>query len=423
MSDPSIIDTSVDRPNGLQALTTRGKVTLAIGAALVVTGRLTNYGELLALGVAALVAVGVGWFWIRGSVSIDIDRMVESTELEAGSEIASVIAVTNSGTQKFRGGVVYDTITRVKPEGELETPDFLPINIGRIAPNGQVATSYAFDAPTRGEFQLGPLRLERSDTFGLWRADADFDTKETIVVRPRVYDLLGDAAGHQQQAPSRTANAALNSSIAFDRLREYVVGDDLRRVHWRTSARIGQLMVRETLDEIVDDIVIILDDAVQDGLATGSPSSTNLAYECAVEIAASLAHYAALIGQSCRMLTTSGLTAHQGPGIVSVETLRLLAVTQPSPLGLDNPTAISSLRPGGRQFVLTTRGPEDPAHATLHRAVSDIGRRSPRTYLIEVAANHGTGTPLISQRRQFFSLWSCADSESFVALWPELEKA
>ncbi len=427
----------------LSAITSRGKVALLTGIALVAAGWLMHYGEMFALGVAAIIAVIVGWFWIRSEISIGVERMVESTELEAGNEIASVVSITNNSTRRFTGGLMYDTITRVTPDGQLGETGFLPVNIGRIAPRGQVATSYAFDAAIRGEYQLGPLRLERSDAFGLWCAGADFATQETVVVRPKVYDLLGDPTGRQQQAPSRTANAALNSSIAFDRLREYVVGDDLRRVHWRTSARAGVLMVRETLDEIVDDVLIVIDDQVADQLAdhttdqvadrvgkvedraaAKSSSLVSPSYEYAVEIAASLAHYAAMIGQTCRILTSSGLSAHQGPGLVSVESLRLLAVTSPSQLGLDSPTGtIANLRPGGRQFVITTRGPKDQAQASLHRAVTDIGRRSPRTYLIEVATTTHGGTPIGAQRRQFFSLWSCKDSASFVALWPELEKS
>lgn len=435
-------------------LTFRGRTTAILGIAFAIAGFGFRYGELIALAIGAFVALTLGWLWVRGHNAISVTRMLESTELEAGQDIASVIAVTNISTQRFNGGVLYETlkqISAVDREAEINqpasasgrqtngsvnsnTPDSgrgrsIPVRVGRIEPKGQIVTSYALPKSTRGEYQLGPLRFEQADLFGLWRKTRQFDVVETILVRPKIHNLLGDATGRHQQAPSRTANPALSSSIAFDRLRAYVVGDDLRRVHWKTSARAGELMVRETLDEIVDDILIVIDDNIGD-LDTGRTNSQpkaanrepNQAYEDLVEIAASLAMYAAQVGQRARIRTSSGASAEQNAGVVSTEALRLLALAAPTGIGIDNEAAgLKTLRPGGKQFLLTTRGEPSDTAEFVRQAASMLGRRSPKTHLIEIGPSGGTGTPGPVSVGPYVR-WHCTDADAFVAMWPEMER-
>jgi uncharacterized protein (DUF58 family) len=447
-------------------LTFRGRTTLLLGIALGIAGFSLHYGELIALAFGTLAALLLGWFWVRGHNAISVTRLLEATELEAGADIAAAVSISNISTQTFYGGVLFETLQQITARSvgngvpghdssaqanQSAEPANLgagsrksvPVRVGRIEPKGQIVTSYVLPKSTRGEYQLGPLRFEQADVFGLWRKTRHFDTTETILVRPKVHDLLGEATGRQQQAPSRTANPTLSSSIAFDRLRAYVVGDDLRRVHWKTSARAGELMVRETLDEIVDDILILIDDhttsrqtkqtSAQD---PGEGMIVDQGYEDLVEIAASIAMYAAQIGQRCRIRTSSGGTAEQNAGVVSTDALRLLALAMPTGVGIDQESAgLKTLRPGGKQFLLTTRGEQSESCEFVRQAATMIGRRSPRTHLIEVGpsvsstrSTNGIKGSLPSdhvalgpvQASSHFR-WHCEDAEAFVKLWPEME--
>jgi uncharacterized protein (DUF58 family) len=467
-------------------LTFRGRTTLLLGIALGIAGFSLRYGELIALALGALAALLIGWFWVRGHNAISVTRLLEATELEAGQDIAAAVSVSNISTQTFHGGVLFETLQQITVlsaggnseqlhtgKGQTAQPSdpgratqggqtgqvglsglggvvgaaarlSVPVRVGRIEPKGQIVTSYVLPKSTRGEYQLGPLRFEQADVFGLWRKTRHFDTTETILVRPKVHDLLGEATGRQQQAPSRTANPTLSSSIAFDRLRAYVVGDDLRRVHWKTSARAGELMVRETLDEIVDDILILIDDKTNDvqskHLSTQGIGVEGLVvdqgYEELVEIAASIATYAAQIGQRCRIRTSSGGTAEQNAGIVSTDALRLLALAVPTGVGIDHESAgLKTLRPGGKQFLLTTRGEQSESCEFVRQAATMIGRRSPRTHLIEIGpfgapsrANQGAKNPSSSAhvllgpvQASSHLRWHCEDANGFVKLWPEME--
>ncbi len=436
-------------------LTFRGRTTAVLAIALAIAGFGFRYGELIAVALGAFVALALGWLWVRGHNAISVTRMLESTELEAGQDIASVIAVANISTQTFNGGVLYESLKQITAgdrEAEINQPASangpqtngsvvgnppgsgrgrsIPVRVGRIEPKGQIVTSYALPRSTRGEYQLGPLRFEQADLFGLWRKTRQFELVETILVRPKIHNLLGDATGRHQQAPSRTANPALSSSIAFDRLRAYVVGDDLRRVHWKTSARAGELMVRETLDEIVDDILIVIDDNTGD-LDTGRANSQGSAaefeptesYEDLVEIAASLAMYAAQVGQRARIRTSSGASAEQNPGVVSTEALRLLALATPTSVGIDHEAAgLKTLRPGGKQFLLTTRGGHSNTAEFVRQTASMLGRRSPKTHLIEIGPLADARTPSGPVSVGGYIRWQCADADAFVAMWPEMER-
>jgi uncharacterized protein (DUF58 family) len=437
-------------------LTFRGRTTAVFVFALGIAGFGFRYGELIALALGAFVALTLGWLWVRGHNAISVTRMLESTELEAGQDIASVIAVTNTSTKMFNGGVLYETLKQTntadrgignqqpaistgphKNGTEHRNPTdsgrarSIPVRVGRIDSKGQIVTSYALPKSIRGEYQLGPLRFEQADVFGLWRKTRQFDVVETILVRPKVHNLLGDATGRHQQAPSRTANPALSSSIAFDRLRAYVVGDDLRRVHWKTSARAGELMVRETLDEIVDDILIVIDDNTGDVDETQADTLSNpekrlgpnQAYEDLVEIAASLAMYAAQVGQRARIRTSSGATAEQNAGVVSTEALRLLALASPTSVGIDNEAAgLKTLRPGGKQFLLTTRGGRSNTAEFVRQTASMMGRRSPKTHLIEIGPLADARTSPGPVSAGPYIRWCCSNAQAFVEMWPDMER-
>src|SRR5204863_2320032 len=100
-----------------------------------------------------------------------------------------------------------------------------------------------------------------------------------VWVRPRVHLIAAVPVGLSRSMDGRVDRVP-HGSITFDALREYVVGDDLRHVHWRTSARVGELMVREHVDTALPQIVVLLDDRA----ATHTPDS----FEDACEAAASV---------------------------------------------------------------------------------------------------------------------------------------
>ncbi len=105
---------------------------------------------------------------------------------------------------------------------------------------------------------VGPLRVVRRDPLGLVVLARSYGDVVLVWVHPRVHPLRAVPTGAGRSLDGRV-DAVPHGSITFDSLREYVVGDELRRVHWRTSARVGELMVRENVDTSLPRIVVLLD--------------------------------------------------------------------------------------------------------------------------------------------------------------------
>jgi len=139
------------------------------------------------------------------------------------------------------------------PAGLLLLEDRIPYVLGhrprfvvdRISPNWRRTVSYTVKSDVRGLYQVGPLMLTVADPFGLVETSRTFARSQHLLVTPRVYKLpavrLGaDRAGSGENRPRAIASAGEEDAT----VREYRDGDDLRRVHWRSTARRGSLMVR-----------------------------------------------------------------------------------------------------------------------------------------------------------------------------------
>ena len=140
----------------------------------------------------------------------------------------------------------------------------------------------------RGRFQLGPVTATSGDPFGLFRRRLFLSPASEILVLPRVYQItqLAIFAGGLP-GRGRSSQRALQRTTNATTVREYVTGDSLSRIHWRSSARYNKLMVKEfDLDPAIDAWIFLdLHEAVQAGEGEHSTE------EYAVTIAATIAHY------------------------------------------------------------------------------------------------------------------------------------
>ncbi|RYV52527.1 DUF58 domain-containing protein [Pengzhenrongella frigida] len=108
---------------------------------------------------------------------------------------------------------------------------------------GQITLTYPIAPTRRGRWPLGPLVVRRTDPFGVLRTRATLGEQAEVAVWPEVVELpipRGSLVGE----PERVAIGARTPSSDDAALRDYRVGDDLRRVHWASSARRGELLVR-----------------------------------------------------------------------------------------------------------------------------------------------------------------------------------
>lgn len=260
-------------------VTARGVGLFLGGVVLVVTGLWFGYRELAIVGCGALIAFTAALVVALRRWTLEVTRHVAPQRVSRGETCQGVVAVRNYA--KVRGLDVVATDRCDLPAGLVH----IPVPMLRIDAGRKQTVHYALPTSQRGVIEVGPLVIERRDLFDLVRSARDFGGVRQVWVHPTVHPLQAIPAGTARSLDGRVDKVEYGS-IVFHALREYVPGDDLRHVHWRTSARVGTLMVREHVDTSLPRIIVLLDDRAA---AYGNPKNGySPAFEAAVEVAASV---------------------------------------------------------------------------------------------------------------------------------------
>jgi uncharacterized protein (DUF58 family) len=286
---------------GLQAalggLTTRGRSFLAAGVAATACAYVLGQDELLRIGlllaVLPLVCVAVLY---RTRYRVAGSRRLSPSRVPSGSEA--------------RVHLRMDNVSRL-PTGLLMLQDHVPFVLGprprfvldRVEAGGRREVSYRIRSDLRGRYPLGPLQLRLSDPFGLCELTRSFSAYDTLTVIPRTETLppvrlAGEASGYGEGRQRSLAVAGDDDIIP----RSYRYGDDLRRVHWRSTARYGELMVRREEQPQRAGCTVLLDTRSIAYQGAGPDS----AFEWAVSGAASALVHMLERGFAVRLLTDTG---------------------------------------------------------------------------------------------------------------------
>ncbi|MFB6817873.1 DUF58 domain-containing protein [Streptomyces sp. NPDC056347] len=288
----------------LGGLTTRGRSFLAAGIAAAVCAYVLGQTDLLRVGlllaVLPLVCVVV---LVRTRYRVSGTRRLTPSRVPAGTEARVHLRVEN--------------VSRV-PTGLLMLQDRVPYVLGprprfvldRVEAGGRREVSYRVRSDLRGRYPLGPLQLRLGDPFGMCELTRSFSTHDTLVVIPRTEPLppvrlAGEAPGYGEGRQRSLALAGDDDVIP----RGYRHGDDLRRVHWRSTARYGELMVRREEQPQRARCTVLLDTRRLAYQGAGPDS----AFEWAVSGAASALTHMLERGFAVRLLTDDG-TSVPGEG-------------------------------------------------------------------------------------------------------------
>ncbi|MCF3131743.1 DUF58 domain-containing protein [Streptomyces olivochromogenes] len=281
----------------LAGLTTRGRSFLAAGVAAAICAYVLGQSDLLRVGMllAALPLICAGVLY-RTRYRVAGSRRLSPSRVPACSEA--------------RVHLRMDNVSRL-PTGLLMLQDRVPYVLGprprfvldRVEPGGRREVSYRVRSDLRGRYPLGPLQLRLTDPFGMCELTRSFSTFDTLTVIPRVDALApvrfsGEAKGYGDGRQRSLALAGEDDVIP----RGYRYGDDLRRVHWRSTARYGELMVRREEQPQRSRCTVLLDTR---GIAFGG-AGPDSAFEWAVSGTASVLVHMLERGFSVRLLTDTG---------------------------------------------------------------------------------------------------------------------
>lgn len=346
-------------------LTPTGAAVAVASVVAGVVGLGFGYAAVSVIAAGGLAALIVGWLATVRMPRLEISREIEPQRVERGRAAMGLLTVRNAGRRRTRTA----TATEQLPGSELA------VEIPSLRAGRSTQVPYRLPTDRRGALEVGPLSVVRTDTFGLWRSRRIAGASTVLLVQPRVFAVNPRPAGRTQHLEGPTSDTAPRGTLTFHTLREYVLGDDIRRVHWKTTARTGTLMVREHVDTSLPSTVIVLD--------TRADRYTDDRFEDAVDIAASLVDASQRRGFPVRFVTTSGVTHLVRAGQHGQDLADFLASVQPDDRGSMRHAAVAALSGRDHDAILVIGGDVD---VTDLAAVTQMTRRFGNKGLVTVRA-------------------------------------
>ncbi len=218
----------------------RGVLVFAAGLGLWLLARVTGSATVHMVAVGLVVLPFAAALFARwGRLRLRVRRRLSEARVRPGQRVSVDIEVENLAAT---------------PTSFLLLEDRVPQALGRSArlviaglrAKSRQRASYSLVPQRRGRYTLGPLSVDLSDPFALTKVRVEFDEREELVVTPEVEDLSGGPSSPFGMTTGLAmARNLFRTGDEFYTMRPYVVGDDLRRIHWPSVARSGQLMIRQ----------------------------------------------------------------------------------------------------------------------------------------------------------------------------------
>ena len=334
-------------------ITRRGWGLLGGSVVLAVAGWLLGVVELfvLAAGGAGLV-VACAAFVVTRHLDLEATRALRPPHVYAGDSSRVDLVVRNPTRRRSPVVTLKDALAGGPRQASLLLPP--------LAPGQTEEARYRLPAESRGVFPVGPLRAERTDPFGLARRTTDVAPVADLTVYPRVDAVLAlpDSPGSDRHLNAPRAAFGV-AGEDFYALRPYEVGDDLRRVHWPSTARRDELMIRQNETPWQGRATVLLD--------TRARFHTGYSFEAAVSAAASVLTACWQRRSLIRLMTTDGADSGfgTGPGHLELMLSRLAVIDVADDGGLAGLTAGHA--GDGAIAAITTAAVPPPEMAALSR--------------------------------------------------------
>jgi uncharacterized protein (DUF58 family) len=271
-------------------ITRRGWALVGSAVGLFIAGRILGLVQLAVLAFAAALTLLAAFVWVR----IREPRLAGRRELKERLQVGVqgrvdivVAATTTTATLS-----VNDAFDGGRRAARLL---LAPMHTGEEA-----RAAYRFPTDRRGRYEVGPLRVTVTDPFALFERTRVVLGTEEVIVYPRVRDVFPppETGGLDLDREQPQVQSRIEPSGEFHTLREYAPGDDLRHVHWRSTARRGHLMMRQNEARRRTPVLVMLD--VRPG------SHDRASFERAVEACASVVTAIERSGRPLEVMLSTG---------------------------------------------------------------------------------------------------------------------
>lgn len=377
--------------------TTRASCLLAAGLTAIACGLLLGEVDLVRAGVLAGAIPCVAALVVqRARVQVANRRSVEPSRAAAGEAITVHLVITNRSVLRTGTLMLEDQL----PERLVGRARFV---LDPLGSHESRTVSYRLPGLGRGRYQIGPLRIRLADPFRLIDITRSFTATSEFVVAPVIDQLPPVEPPRSDEMGDSAGSHSIGTHGADDQsTREYRIGDDLRKIHWRSSARTGSLMVRQEERPWRGQSTVLLDMRATAHASTpaapGSPehdARLTSSFEWAVSAAASFGSHLlgrgrelSLLGDPVEERLRISTSAHLATHLASVREQKYVDLT-----ALAGPIR-SAVRESSLVAVL---GRVDTASLRILADAHPRGRSAPAfAVLLDVATwrnPEGDGTP------------------------------
>jgi uncharacterized protein (DUF58 family) len=302
-------------------LTVRGRCFLAAGVAAIICGIQMGERDFVRIGLLAALVPVLTWLLLRRTErEVWVRRNVRDLQVEAGETASVEVQVGNAGR---RTGLLLM---------EEELPPALGARqrfvVDPLAPGEVTTLRYLARAENRGRYPLGPLHVRVADPIGMVDLGQTLPSTASVLVTPRTEPLPHiSLTGRWAGAGDNRTRDLLGGGSPDVTIREYRLGDDLRRIHWPTSARVNELMVRREEQPWQSRCTLLIDNRRRSHRGYGADSSM----ETAVRAAASIMRNLVALDFEVRLVSATATSSshgwHQGArGVTLPEQMERLAL-------------------------------------------------------------------------------------------------
>ncbi|MBG6083913.1 DUF58 domain-containing protein [Zhihengliuella flava] len=239
-----------------------------------------------------LLVIAIGF--IVGKSEYDVALDLHRTRVAVGDRAVGAMVVKNPSKRATFG------TTMELPVGAAVAEFRVP----RLGPGAEHEDLFTIPTKRRAVLDVGPVRSVRQDPFGLLRRQVRWSDEYELYVHPKTTALDGSSSGFIRDLEGMPTSDLSNSDVSFHALREYEAGDDRRHIHWKSSARTGELMVRQFEETRRSHLAIAL--SLNLGEYGDDLEQAPEDFELAVSVAASIGLQAATEQRKFSVLSQSG---------------------------------------------------------------------------------------------------------------------
>jgi uncharacterized protein (DUF58 family) len=374
-------------------LTRRGWSFVGAAVGLYIGARMLGLVQLAVLAVATILLLIGAYVWVR----------VKSPALAASRTLKELLQVGVEGRVDL-------VVTAERRSPTIAVADAFDHGrraarflLAPLAAGEEARAAYRFPTDRRGRFDIGPLRATLADPFGLVSASRRVLGTEQVIVYPRVHEIAAppDIGGLDLDRDHPAVRPRVESSGDFMTLREYAPGDDLRHVHWRSTARRGHLMMRQNETRRRAPVLLMLD--------VRPPTHDRASFERGVEAVASIATALDRAGRPFEVAWSTGMNVGAPGRRHLAHIMDELAIVEPH--GADRLLITSTRRRSSAVIAVTGRLLATDA-ASLGLLVRDGG-------LLVMVPTAEQSIPVAPRARRFRSFAVAHDERPFAHSWNE----